>query len=405
MDQNRVKVSSRLARVLAACALAQATEAYCVQGIPVLMFLIKRDIALTAVQMGALASAPYFANLISFFSVGQLLEKWGGRKVVFAGLCLMGVGMAACSTSLTFGTMYISLVAGGIGFTTVYPGTTKVIMEQTPTSLRGTFMGLKQMGVAFGAALAAAMLPGLALEWSWRKCLMYVGLSAAAISFVWAWAYGNSDRVPEPSSRSVPYSYYLRHPGLWLINLTSAVLMLVQVTTVVWLPTYLRQGLSWDPVLAGRAAACLQVGGALGRGFLGAISDALGQNRTPVASSCGVLACLGLLGMSLTTPSSPRLLVYCLCAITGCFAVGWVGAVTVMRAETIPDQVGRVTALGTAFMALGAVSGPPVFGWATRNQTSFPAAWRLLALAGLAAAVLAVAAGRAVRRAADQATV
>lgn len=52
-----------------------------------------------------------------------------------------------------------SLLVVGLGYSLVSPATNSGVIAVTPTHLRGRMMGVKQMGVTAGGAVAAATLP------------------------------------------------------------------------------------------------------------------------------------------------------------------------------------------------------------------------------------------------------
>ena len=70
----------------------------------------------------------------------------------------------------------------GMGYGVINPATAKAIMYWFSAKGRATAIGIKQSGVTIGGALAAALLPTLALALTWRTSLALLGAVILAVA-------------------------------------------------------------------------------------------------------------------------------------------------------------------------------------------------------------------------------
>jgi sugar phosphate permease len=406
--------------VLGAITLAQATEAFTVQGFPTLIPSLTRELLLTKTEIGMLTSSFFAGGFLTVLPAGWLIDRIGVRLSMSAGLALMAVCVAIAAGSDSFPVLYACLFLSGIGFGSVYPATTKAVMHWAPAHWRGMMMGIKQTGVPLGGVLASLTLPLLLTRATWRGALLVAAALCGACVFVCYWMYRTHPDEETPGTRrrrqlaaaaggsaagrplgghtpSQPafrgtgaLRAALASPNIWLINLADLFLLGTQSTLVGWLVAYLNGGAGWSVVAAGGALAAVQAGGAVGRLGWGTVSDmCFGGRRLPI------IVCLGL-----TTATVLSLLPYATASgygavlaasfVGGLSGLGWVGMVTVLRAELAPPgAVGIVTSLGSFTGYIGSLLGPPLFGLTLDRTGNYELAWRLFAVASLVAALLA----------------
>jgi EmrB/QacA subfamily drug resistance transporter len=99
---------------------------------------------------------------------GSLADRWGARPLVVVGLALQAVGMGWLALAGSTGTGYagtvVPMTLGGIGFALAIPAvTTAVVGAVRPTDIgiaSGAFSTMRQLGGAFGVALAVAVFTG-----------------------------------------------------------------------------------------------------------------------------------------------------------------------------------------------------------------------------------------------------
>jgi EmrB/QacA subfamily drug resistance transporter len=99
---------------------------------------------------------------------GSLADRWGPRPLVIAGLALQAVGMGWIALVISPGVGYAALLGpmtvGGIGFALAIPSVTKAVVGAVaPRDIgvaSGAFSTMRQLGGAFGLAIAVAVFTG-----------------------------------------------------------------------------------------------------------------------------------------------------------------------------------------------------------------------------------------------------
>jgi EmrB/QacA subfamily drug resistance transporter len=121
---------------------------------------------LTAIQAG-LALAPSAAVSLPIGLVaGRLVDRVGGRYVLFAGVGLFAVGLGLVANATVAGAgawaFLPGLLVSGFGLGMVYAPQSVVAMRDVPPSLAGAASGVlnttRQVGSALGAAVVGALL-------------------------------------------------------------------------------------------------------------------------------------------------------------------------------------------------------------------------------------------------------
>ena len=94
--------------------------------------------------------------------VGQLSERWGGKRLVVAGLALQAVGLAWLASILTpttpYGDMIAPFVLCGVGMTLFFVPLASVVLGTLPKSLEGVASGANAAFRELGGVLGIAVL-------------------------------------------------------------------------------------------------------------------------------------------------------------------------------------------------------------------------------------------------------
>lgn len=385
--------------VVLAITLAQATEAFTVQGFPALVPFLSEELAISKARLGMLTSSFFAGGFISVIPAGWVIDRIGVRMSMSIGLGLMAAAVSIGALTHSFWTLYICLLLAGIGFGSVYPATTKAVMHWAPPKLRGTMMGIKQTGVPAGGAVAAVVLPLLALRLGWRGALLIAAAACAVCLVLCHVLYRThpdeihstargTHSAPRPDGRA-PLRAALRSRDIWLVNISGLFFLATQSTMVAWMMTYLRSELALPVVAAGGVLAAMQIGGAAGRLGWGTVSDLFfGGRRVPIIALLGLGSGVVLWTLSFLTQAGYGTLIV-VALLAGLCGIGWVGMVTVLRAELAPREgVGIVTSLGSFMGYAGSLVGPPLFGLLLDRTGDYRLGWRLLGVCAVLAGLL-----------------
>jgi sugar phosphate permease len=273
------------------------------------------------------------------------------------------------------------------------PTTAKAVLIWFPRKHRATVVGLKQVGLPFGGAVGALVMPPLALWIGWREA---VALSASVIAGlgVLTWLlYRDPPGAAVEAARAGGGSLgaVLRNRDLWLVSASTLMFAGMQTVWMAYLVLYLRDVVAMPLVTAARFLVLAQLTGAAGRVVFGILSDRFFEGRRRVVL---VLAGLGSTACSLliagTGPGTSPWLFALLALVFGFVGIGWNGVQYTLMAELVePRSVGTAVGLGLAVSSFGVTVCPPLFGAFVERAGGWTLPWITLAVAmGLALCLL-----------------
>ena len=94
--------------------------------------------------------------------------------VVLCALALLAVCGGAAPPAAVALLLVLAPVVLGLGYGPITPASSHVLVRTAPPARMALTFSIKQTGVPAGAALAGAVLPGLALALGWRVAFVVV---------------------------------------------------------------------------------------------------------------------------------------------------------------------------------------------------------------------------------------
>jgi ACS family hexuronate transporter-like MFS transporter len=228
------------------------------QTFSVLAPLITAQYHLTHTDLAKILGAFQISYAVTWLLGGIFLDIVGTRlglalAVVFWSLINMLTGFA--STVFSFAAFRFLL---GIGEGFNWPGASKTVAEWFPSQERSLAVAIFDSGSSVGGAVAALIIPLVALKFGWRSAFIFSGVLGFVWLFMWLRVYYPLDRHPRVTSEEASYirdgqivSAVSAKPGLqrwlslardrnvWGIVLGRALTDPIWWFYVFWLPQYL----------------------------------------------------------------------------------------------------------------------------------------------------------------------
>ncbi|QEU96575.1 MFS transporter [Streptomyces kanamyceticus] len=380
--------------ILGIATFAQATSAFFVQGIGAMGVQLRRDLDLSNAELGLLLSAAQLVPLVGLAVAGELLDRFGERRVVGAGSCLIAVALCAGGAAPGYVALLLVLLVVGAGYSTAQPGGSKAVASWFDASRRGAAMGVRQAGLPLGGALSAAVLPLVAGAFGWRAALVTGGLVAllgGAVFLAWyrpppadALA-APAEAPPAPTAPRAPVTArlaarlaMLREPSMVRIMLSGTSLISVQCGVLVLTVLYLHDTTKLGAGPAALVLVAAQAAGVVGRVCLAAWSDRAASGRQGSVVTCMAAVIAGM--TALMTPLGQSPVAACLLFVwLGFFGYGWYGPWVAQVAEAAPPgRTGFVIGLAMSVNQIAIVVVPPTLGLLRDVTHSFAPAWGLL---------------------------
>ncbi len=364
--------------MLSLALLAQLAVSLVVQGVPTLAPFLQADLALTRAQVGMFNSAIMGGSLLAMFAAGWVVDVKGERAALVWGNVLVGVFCLAVLATDSFVGALLALFCAGVGAAFQTPAGTKTVMTWFPIDQRGMAMGVRQTGIPLGGALAAALLPIIALTAGWRSAVAIGGLACFASAALCQFAYQTTDvAAPTTVHHRLPRFADFLTRDVVLLGLSGALATLGQFTLITYLAIYLKET---QDIAVTRSASLLvlaQVAGAAGRVLWGLASDKLfARRRRPALMLPIALSAAGALALGWLPHGTPVWLIATLVTVHAFCALGWHGNWIALVAEIAgPERQGRTVGVAMSIMYPGIIVLPPLFGLFVDHTHSWPGAW------------------------------
>ncbi len=370
--------------ILALIMVAQTMANVGPLGIPSIAPLIRESLGLTLAQAGSFLSAYYLGPALMSLPAGWMADRWGVLLTMVGGQALIALGLFAVSGSGTFSILIGLMVVAGAGYGMLNPTTAKAVIAWFPRRQRATVVGLKQVGLPFGGAVGASVMPPLALALGWRPA---VALSASVVALLAAltWALYRDPPQTEPLRPLGPAGggwSVLRNRDLWLVSSATLVFAGMQTVWMAFLVLYLQEIVRVPLLAAARYLVMAQVTGMAGRVVFGMLSDRyFGGRRRIVLVIAGVGSTLCSLAIATTGPGTGPWLLAPLALCFGFFGIGWNGVQHTLMAELAgPRAAGTALGLGLAVSSFGVTVCPLLFGLLVERMGGFALPWVGLAV-------------------------
>jgi len=181
---------------------------------------LKAEFNVSYAQLGFLMTVFFVVSCAVQAASGFVVDKFGPRPVLFAGLALIGVAAFGYALSTSYWMLAAAAVIGGAGNGVFHPVNYTLLNRKVSEPRLGHAYSVHGITGSLGWALAPAMLVPLAFAYSWRVALMAAGVLAFAVLAVQVL---NRDKLTLPvvpascSTTGADSSFgFLKIPAVWM---------------------------------------------------------------------------------------------------------------------------------------------------------------------------------------------
>jgi ACS family hexuronate transporter-like MFS transporter len=260
------------------------------QTFSVLAPMISAQYHLTHTDLGRILGAFQISYAVTWLLGGIFLDAVGTRlglalAVIFWSVVNILTGFA----SSVFGFACFRFLLG-VGEGLNWPGASKTVAEWFPSQERSLAVAIFDSGSSVGGAVAALVIPVIALAFGWRSAFVFSGLLGFVWLLVWLRVYHPLDRHPRVTPQEISFIRagqnapvtsaergvrrwlnLARNRNVWGIVLGRALTDPIWWFYVFWLPQYLSDArgfslqrialFAWMPFVAASVSRCqLKVG-------------------------------------------------------------------------------------------------------------------------------------------------
>ena len=355
--------------------------------------LVRRDLNLSLSDMGLLLSAFLWAYAFAQLPVGPLIDRFGPRRLLAAGLALWSAAQLLCGLVGSVAQFAAARVLLGIGEAPQFPTGGRVVRDWFNARDRGRASGIFNSASTLGTGIAAPLLTTLMLLFGWRWMFAIMGLLGLAAAAIWFAFYRDPGQVdlteaehhyrtsgdmPE-TARLITFAEWrrlLRCRTTWGMVLGYFGVIYVNWLFNAWLPGYLEIGRHMTLRHTGFMAAIPYVFAVFGGVSGGFIVDGLvakGLSRVDSRKFPLCFAMMGEAGFVTLTAFVPSnaLAVACLCGAMFCGTVATTCAWAMVSIAAPANSTGSLGSLQNFGGYLGGALAPIVTGFIVQGTGSF----------------------------------
>jgi sugar phosphate permease len=367
--------------ILSAGVFAQAAFSAILLGLPAIAPAIRQHYDLTLTQVGVVLAALNFGSLATLLLWGIVADRIGERAVISFGQLGTAAALVWAAYTSSFGTLVAALsVAGALG-AGVNAASGRAVMAWFGEEERGLALGIRQMAVPLGGAVAAGALPALNDQISLHAA--FDGLAAACLAAAVVGAL--LLRAEPPEDHSI-LARPLRDPRVWRICVASTFYVTTQLSLLGFFVLFLHDRRGVSTAAAAGALAGTQILGGTARVLAGRWSDRVRMRIVPLRAVALGLAVT--VGVTAALVDAPVWILLPALVIAGTFALAWNGLSFTAAAEAAGRaRSGAAIGLQQTFLSAGAIVAPIGFAAVVHN-TSWRVAFALAAASPLVGYVL-----------------
>jgi sugar phosphate permease len=369
--------------ILATGAAGAGSFAALRMGLPALGPAVRSEYGLTLGQVGLAFAAVAVGGMLTLVAWGALTDRIGERPVMAVGLAGSAVALVGAALAPSYLALLAALFAAGMLGCSATGASGRAVMGWFARSERGFALGIRQMALPLGGALASLTLPWLVDAHGLDAAF----IALAGLSFTAAVASALLMRDPPPAPSLGPPMPAppppTRDPRLWRLGASGALLVCAQASMLGFIVLFLHDARNVSAATAAAVLAAVQLIGAGMRIVAGRRSDREGLRIAPMrrmaARNAAFLAALAALA------TGPGALLYPLLIFASVATMTWNGLAFTAAAEISGRaRAGTAMSLQNTIISVGGALAPPAFGVLV-EATSWTASFALLATAPLAA--------------------
>lgn len=352
---------------------------------------IRGDLGLSATEFGVLLSAFSLSYGFAQLPSGMLLDRFGPRIVLGAGLIFWSLMQALTGMVNSFSHFILLRIGLGIGEAPFMPAGVKSINDWYVQKERGTAVGIFNSSTVLGQAIAPPALVLMQIAWGWRTMFVVIGLSGIVVGLCWYAWYRNRAQfdlqqderlylaAPVQARPTLNFSEWLglfKRRTTWGMILGFSGVNYTGWLYIAWLPGYLQaqQGLSLAKT--GWVAAIPFLAAAVGMWVNGIVVDALARRGYDLAKTRKTAIVVGLLLSALGTllvvqSSSPAQAVAFISMALFCVHFAGTSAWGLVQVLVSEQKVASVAAIQNFGSFVFASFAPVVTGWVVDTTHSF----------------------------------
>ena len=335
--------------------------------LPPLFPLIHAEQGIGYTALGGLIGLFYAASGLCQTPAGFLVDRFGARIVLFAGLALIAVATLLYAAFPVYGVMAVLAVAAGIGNSVFHPSDYSVMSATVTPRRMGRAFSLHNFGGYLGYAAAPVTMSAIGAAWGWRVAILSAGVAGLIVLAALIAGSGNfldsrHERPAEADSPSLSQNIaILLQTPILLCFLFFMLIALGQIGLQSMSPAVLNISFGFPLAMANSTITALLVAVPLGILAGGVIADRTARHDVVACLGYGLagvsMVCVGLIDL----PPAAIIASYVLSGLM--YGIAFPSRDMLVRGATPSGSSGKVFGFAYSGLDIGSMLSPVVFGW------------------------------------------
>jgi MFS transporter, ACS family, D-galactonate transporter len=202
--------------------------------------LLKRELRLSASQLGILFAAFFTTYTAMQFVVGWLVDKFDVNWILATGFLLWSLATATTGLVRGFALLLTMRLILGIGESVAFPASSKILARHLPEHRRGFASGVVNAALRCGNAVGTFGAGFLMAKFGWRPVFIAIGLVSLLWLPAWTkWMPRDGRFVAHSISPAPGFAEIFRQRSFWGTSAGNFCGNYLFYFMITWLPTYL----------------------------------------------------------------------------------------------------------------------------------------------------------------------
>jgi sugar phosphate permease len=199
-------------------------------GLPALAPALRGEFGLSLGEVGLAFAAVTGGGMVTLVPWGALTDRIGERPVMASGLAGCAAALVGAALSTSYATLLGALLVAGMFGSSATGASGRAVMGWFARSQRGFALGIRQMALPLGGAVASLTLPSLIDAQGLDAA--FVALAGLSLTAAVASVVLMRDPPPAPGARteSAPAPPPTRDTRIWRLGAGSALLVCAQAS-------------------------------------------------------------------------------------------------------------------------------------------------------------------------------
>ncbi len=338
--------------------------------------VLKRELGLSASQLGILFAAFFTTYTGMQFVIGWLIDRFDVNRILAAGFLVWSLATATTGLLRGFALLLMMRLILGVGESVAVPASSKILARHLPEHHRGFASGVVMSALRCGNAVGTFGAGFLMAKFGWRPVFVGIGLVSLLWLPAWAkWMPRKASFVVDSIMPAPGFSEIFKQKSFWGTSAGQFCCNYLFYFMITWLPTYLVLERHLSMAAMAKVAGMyysVDAVSAIATGFLQDFWVRKGLTPTVVRKSAMALgfsiAAVAVLGCAVAGPQT--YLYWLMAAGIGCGMTS-PGIFTFCQTLAGPHAVGKWYGAQNGFSNLAGVVGPALTGFVVQGTGNF----------------------------------